>query len=217
MAGKLHHEAIYRGQDLLLRLAQLRIALCGAGALGSYLADNLTRQGVTTLRVIDHDRVEEHNVSTQLYGICDVGVWKVEALRNRLFRSTGVEIEAVRKQLTADTARALLKGTDLVIDTFDNSFSRHLVQEECRRQGVALLHVGLSADYCEIIWDEHYRVPADVAGDVCDYPLARNLVMLATAIASEAVMAYVADGTRKDWSATLRDLTVRPMEVCVHG
>jgi len=89
MASKFHHEAIYRGADSLAKLAGLQVTLCGAGALGSQLADNLARQGVQHLRVIDRDRVEEHNVSTQLYGESDVGAWKVEVLRQRLFRATG--------------------------------------------------------------------------------------------------------------------------------
>ena len=78
MAGKFHHERIYRGADQLAKLASLRVVLCGAGAVGSNLADNLVRQGLAHLRVIDHDRVEEHNVSTQLDGESEVGAWKVE-------------------------------------------------------------------------------------------------------------------------------------------
>src|SRR5215831_10954907 len=108
MPGKFHHEQIYRGPDALARLAATRVALCGAGALGSHLADNLVRQGFGPLCVIDRDRVEEHNVSTQLYGEADVGAWKVEVLRNRLFRSAGVEIEAVARELTARNVRSLL-------------------------------------------------------------------------------------------------------------
>src|SRR6516165_1635094 len=100
MAGKFHHEQIYRGPDALARLAATRVTLCGAGALGSHLADNLVRQGFGPPRVIDGDRVEAHNVSTQLYGAADAGAWKVEVLRNRLFRATGVEVEAVAKRLT---------------------------------------------------------------------------------------------------------------------
>ena len=49
--------------------------------------------------MIDCDRVEEHNVNTQLYGAADVGAWKVEVLRNRLFRAVEVEIEVVAKRL----------------------------------------------------------------------------------------------------------------------
>ncbi|MBV8269703.1 MAG: ThiF family adenylyltransferase [Planctomycetaceae bacterium] len=212
MAGKFHHEEIYRGPDRLARLATVPLTLCGVGALGSHLADNLVRQGVGPLRVIDRDRVEEHNVGTQLFGESEVGARKVEALRNRLFRAVGVEVEAVAKELTARNARSLLKGSGLVLDAFDNADARRLVQEQCRADGHPCLHVGLFVDYAEVIWDERYRVPRDVAGDVCDYPLTRNLVLLAVAVASEVVVRYLLDGTRADWSATLRDFAIRPLE-----
>ncbi|HEY7118474.1 MAG TPA: ThiF family adenylyltransferase [Tepidisphaeraceae bacterium] len=212
MPGKFHHETIYRGPETLDKLAGLRITLCGAGAVGSNLADNLVRQGVARLRVIDKDRVEEHNVSTQTYAQADVGVWKVEALRNRLFKVAGVEVEAMRKELTAQNARQALADCDLVIDAFDNAASRRLVQETVRAAGVACVHVGLYADYAEVIWDERYRVPNDVAGDVCDYPMARNLVLLATAVASETILRFAADGRREDWSVTLADFAIRPID-----
>src|SRR5687767_3905695 len=212
MAGKLHHEELYRGDEAIAKLAALRITLCGGGALGSNLADNLVRQGVKHLRVIDHDRIEEHNVGTQLYGESEVGVWKVEALRNRLFRATGVEIEAARKEMTAQNAQALLKGARVVVDTFDNAAARGLVQQAVRALGVPCLHVGLFEDYCEVLWDEGYRVPRDVAGDVCEYPLARNGVLLAVAIASETLMAFCLEGRRVQWSATLKDFAVKPVE-----
>jgi molybdopterin-synthase adenylyltransferase len=212
MASKFLHEEIYRGKDLITRLASVPVTLCGAGALGSLLADNLARQGVCKWKVIDRDRVEEHNVGTQLYGESEVGAWKVEALRNRIFRAVGVEIEAVAKELSERNSRSLLKGSALVLDTFDNSAGRRLVQEQCRADGIACLHVGLFADYGEAIWDEAYRVPTDVAGDVCDYPLARNLVLLAVAVASEIVIRYILDGAKTDWSITLRDFAVRPLE-----
>src|SRR5262245_64496060 len=121
MADKFHHEAIYRGADQIAKLQNQRLTICGAGALGSQLADNLARQGFQQLRVIDRDRVEEHNISTQLYGESDVGAWKVEILRQRLFRAVSIELEAIRKELTERTARSLLQGAGLVLDTFDNS------------------------------------------------------------------------------------------------
>jgi len=212
MADRFHHEAIYRGSDQLARLANQQLTICGAGALGSHLADNLARQGARRLRVIDRDRVEEHNVSTQVYGESDVGAWKVEVLRQKLFRATGIEIEALRKELGDRTAQALLQEGGLVIDAFDNSASRRLVQEQCRALQLPCLHIGLYADYGEAIWDERYRVPQDVAGDVCDYPLARNLILLVVAVASESVVRFSLDGSRNDFSVTLRDFAIRPLE-----
>jgi molybdopterin/thiamine biosynthesis adenylyltransferase len=212
MADKFHHEAIYRGAEQVAGLAKQQLTICGVGALGSQLADNLARQGFRYLRVIDRDRVEEHNVGTQLYGESDVGGWKVEVLRQRLFRATGVEIEAIRKEFSDRSARSLLRDAGLVIDTFDNSASRRAVQDHCRAAALPCLHVGLYADYGEVIWDERYRVPGDIAGDVCDYPLARNLVLLVVAVASEVVVRFALNGSRQCYSVTLRDFAVRPLE-----
>lgn len=212
MPGKFLHEEIYRGTDALAKLAEPRVAICGAGALGSHLADNLARQGFRNLLVIDRDRVEEHNVNTQIYGVSDVGAWKVDVLRNRLFRSVEVEIDVAPKELVERNARSLLKGADVVLDTFDNSDSRRLVQEYCRKANVTCLHVGLFADYCEVVWDRQYRVPNDVEGDVCEYPLARNLVLLAVALASETLIRYLLTGEEESRSATLGDFSVRTLE-----
>jgi molybdopterin/thiamine biosynthesis adenylyltransferase len=208
MPDQFHHETLYRGAEIMTKLAALRICICGAGALGSNLADNLARQSVANLRLIDKDRIEEQNISTQIYGQSDVGGWKVEVLRNRLFKTTGVEIDAIRKELTAQNGRQLLSESDLVVDAFDNSASRALVQETARSLNIPCLHIGLYADYCEVIWDENYRVPRDVAGDVCDYPLARNLVLMAIAIASETIIRFATDGRRESWTATLGDFSV---------
>ncbi len=212
MPGMFHHEQIYRGPDALAKLAAVPLTLCGAGALGSHLADNLARQGFRQWKVIDRDRVEEHNVGTQLYGEAEVGAWKIEALRNRLFRAVGVEIEATSKAIDERTVRGLLKGPRIILDALDNSAARRLVQEQSRAQGSPCLHVGLFADYAEVVWDEQYRVPGDPDGDVCDYPLARNLVLLAVAVASEALIRFVLDGGKRNWSVTLRDFAIQPFE-----
>jgi hypothetical protein len=80
------------------------------------------------------------------------------------------------------------------------------------------LHAGLYADYGEVIWNERYRVPNDVAGDVCDYPLARNLVLLVVAVATECIVHFVLANERQDWWITLRDFAIRRLEkVVVQG
>lgn len=211
MPGKFHHESIYRGDAVLAKLARLSVAICGAGALGSNLAETLVRQGVARLRLIDHDRVEEHNIGTQTYAQSDIGQPKADALRKHLFRIAGVEVEAVRKELTAANVRALLKDVDLIVDCFDNSAARQLVQSHARATSTPALHAGLFEDYGEVVWDETYRVPRDpAAGDVCDYPLARNLAILTVTVAAEAIVAFVASGERRSASITLRDLAIRP-------
>ena len=126
MPGLSHHERLFRGDDIVDRLASVRVTVCGAGALGSNLTESLARQGFQNLRVIDHDRVEEHNVGTQTYGLCDVGAFKVEVLRSHLFRIAEVEIDARRIELSERTVRKCLRESDLVIDAFDNLSLIHI-------------------------------------------------------------------------------------------
>jgi molybdopterin/thiamine biosynthesis adenylyltransferase len=211
MANKFGHEESYRGKDLLKKLASRQIALCGAGALGSNLADMLCRQGVTKLRVIDFDRVEESNIGTQTYGVADVGALKVAALKNRLFRDTGVEIDAFSKKLDSSNIAKAFKGVDLVIDTFDNRESRQLVTHYC--SGFDAIHGGMFESYGEVVWNGQYRVPKNPppdAVDVCDYPLARNLVMFVVSIMSEEILDFCTAKVprRSNWCITLKDLKI---------
>ena len=203
------HEASYRGRAAVDRLGQATVTLCGAGALGSLLADNLARQGVRQLTLIDFDRIEEHNAGTQLYGASDVGAKKVDVLRSHLYRAVGVEAAVFDRRLDDRTVKKFLRGAGLVIDTFDNAASRRLVTDYCHQNEIDCLHLGMNADYGEVRWNEVYRVPADVAeGDVCDYPLARNLILLVVAAGSEAVLRYLLDGNKENFAVTLRDMAI---------
>lgn len=212
MPGKFHHENLYRGVDVAAQLADARITLCGAGALGSNLADALARQGFQKLRLIDRDRVEEHNIGTQTYNLTDVGAWKVDVLKGQLFRATGIEIETFNKELNDRTVAKFLKESTIAIDLFDNTAARTLVQAHCRGGGIECLHVGLFADYGEVVWDADYRVPTEAGQDVCDYPLARNLVQMTVAVAAETLLRFLAGGERMNHSITLRDFAVRELE-----
>lgn len=205
------HEQLYRGAGALEKLSAVKLALCGAGALGSLLADNLVRQGVRQLTVIDFDRVEAHNAGTQLYGQSDVGALKVDVLRAHCFRAAGVEIHPIAKRLEAQTVAKFLRGAELVIDTFDNSAARQIVTDHTQAHGLACLHLGLNADFGEIRWNEHYRVPADAPlGNACEYPLARNLILLVVAAGSEAVLRHVLEDRKENYSVTLKDLRINP-------
>lgn len=208
--SKFHHEEIYRGQDLVKKLGEKLIVVCGGGALGSNLIENLARQGFTNLRVIDMDTVEEHNLNTQTFDESDIGAKKVAAIQNRTFRAVAVDVDTENKRMTAANVKKFLKGADLVVDAFDNMESRQIIQDYCRSKDVPCLHAGVNGDYGEVVWDERYTVPnANQEGDVCDYPLARNLSMFTMLIASEEIINFcLGEGERRCLSFTLKDMNI---------
>ena len=106
------HEGIYRGKEALQKLELVQVTVCGAGALGSLLVDNLARQGFRQLSVIDDDRVELHNIGTQLFRQEDVGAFKVDVLRGHCFRAAGIENAAcIIAGTTSDAANMYITLT----------------------------------------------------------------------------------------------------------
>ena len=205
------HEQLYRSPEIMTKLKNLSITICGAGALGANITENLARSGFSKLRVIDYDRIEERNLSTQPYYRSDIGALKVKILTNSLYRALGIKIDSQSQKLTVENAGKLLGKSELVIDTFDNSISRNAVKNYCANSNVSCIHVGLASDYSEIIWNENYRVPSHINDDVCDYPLARNLVMLTVAIACETVINFAATKQQDNFTVTLGDFAVKPL------
>lgn len=204
------HEQLYRSSQSMTQIRDYPITICGAGALGANITENFARSGFGKLKVIDRDRIEERNLSTQPYYRSDVGAFKVKILANSLYRAIGVQIEAQTKQLTVVNVQQLLKGSALVIDAFDNSVARQTIKDYCAAANLPCLHVGLAGDYAEVIWNEVYRVPSNANDDVCDYPLARNLVMLTVAIACEVAVTFITTGEPRNFTVTLKDLAVKP-------
>ena len=203
------HEEKYRGEDLLKKIADCQITVCGAGAIGSNLVDNMIRQGFRKFSVIDFDRVEDHNRHTQVYGRRDVGQLKTAALKSYAFNSLGVTITDLTKKLDAENVGKLLMKDSLVIDGFDNPEARRLVTTYCQKTGIPCLHVGLYKDMAEVTWNYIYRIPDKVKGmDVCEYPLARNIILLAVVTATESVIRYLSKGVEESYTITLKDFKI---------
>jgi molybdopterin/thiamine biosynthesis adenylyltransferase len=66
------------------RLAPLTATVIGVGAIGRQVALQLAAIGARRLDVVDFDRVEKSNVTTQGYLACDVGQPKVDATRRAM-------------------------------------------------------------------------------------------------------------------------------------
>lgn len=194
----------------LAAVAALPITVCGAGALGGNVAETLARMGFARLTVIDRDRVEARNLSTQPYTRGEVGAPKARALATSLYRAVGARVTPLVAALTEANAPRLLSASALVVDAFDNSAARGAVSSAARAGNLPCLHVGFSPDglYGSAIWEPGYRVPRDVAGDLCDYPLTRPLALMLAALAARVVAGYLSDGRRHDVEVTWRDLRV---------
>jgi molybdopterin-synthase adenylyltransferase len=186
------------------------ITICGAGALGGNLTETLARMGYTNLRLIDKDRVDMRNLSTQPYSRAEVGAPKARSLANNLFRALQTKVEPVVTELTERNAAQLLKNSALVVDAFDNSAARAAVSRTTRELNLPCLHIGFSGDglFGSGLWEPDYNVPSATPGDPCDYPLTRPLAMILAALAARALTDFWRTGTPTDFEITWNDMRV---------
>ena len=127
-----------RGQS---SLARARVAVVGAGGLGSPCLLYLAAAGVGRLTIIDDDAVALSNLQRQvLFETADAGEMKAERAASHLHAlNPHVETVAVPLRLDADNVDALLAGHDLIIDGCDSFTTRLLVADSALAAGVPLI------------------------------------------------------------------------------
>lgn len=124
------------------RLLGSKVALIGAGGLGSPSALYLAAAGVGTLGLVDFDTVDASNLQRQiLFGTSDVGRSKVDVARERLAAlNPEVRVVAHEEKLEAANAERILREYDVVLDGTDTFPSRYLTNDVCVWLGRPLVY-----------------------------------------------------------------------------
>lgn len=124
------------------RLLGSRVALVGAGGLGSPAAFYLAAAGVGHLTLIDDDRVERSNLQRQiLHTEARVGQPKVDSARTALLDlNPAIAVDTRKARVEAANVLDLLGGHDAVIDGSDNLPTRYLVNDACLRLGIPMVY-----------------------------------------------------------------------------
>ena len=126
------------------RLRRAVAVVVGLGGLGAAVVDQLARMGVGTIRAVDHDRVEDSNISRQcLYLAEDVGWIKADAAEKRVRMLRGPTRVVPRPAFLCErNALMLVAGADVVFDCLDSEDAKRLLNRACARAGVPLVHGG---------------------------------------------------------------------------
>lgn len=127
------------------KLLAARVLVIGAGGLGSPVLLYLAAAGVGTIGVIDDDVVDLSNLQRQIVHTTDrLGAPKVESARATL-AAINPEVQVIphRQRLTADNARALFDGYDIIADGSDNFPTRFLVNDACFFAGKPLVSAAI--------------------------------------------------------------------------
>lgn len=108
----------------------MKIAIAGVGGIGSNVAVNLVRSGISFLRIVDYDKVEYSNLNRQFYFHDQIGRFKVEALAENLKRILPeLVVELVIDRVDANNCRSIFAGCDLIVEGFDRQEDKKMLVE----------------------------------------------------------------------------------------
>lgn len=106
------------------------VAIVGAGAIGSHVAECLAKIGISTMEAWDYDTVESHNLANQGFYLTDVGQSKVKVLEARLKNHLGVDFTAHVSKITGDSKKF---SQPVVVSAVDSMASRKDIWEIVKR------------------------------------------------------------------------------------
>jgi len=139
------------GEEGQRKFLEAKAVVVGCGALGSVIANTLTRAGVGHLVIADRDFIELNNLQRQiLFDEKDIarGLPKAIAAAEKLRRvNSSIRIEPLVTDVNFGNIETLIQGADVVLDGTDNLETRYLINDACLKNGIPWIYGGVIAGY----------------------------------------------------------------------
>ncbi len=113
------------------KLKKSKVLIIGLGGLGCPAAEYLSRAGVGTIGIIDHDKVSLSNIHRQsIFTSSDIKKYKVDVVKQRIKKvNSYVNIKIFKKKIEDFNVKKIIKSFDIIIDGTDNFSSKFLINK----------------------------------------------------------------------------------------
>ena len=113
------------------KLKKSRVLIVGLGGLGCPAAEYLSRAGVGTIGLIDHDKVNLSNIHRQsMFTASDINKYKVDVVKQRIKKvNSYVKIKSFKKKIDDFNIKKIIQSFDIIIDGTDNFTSKFLINK----------------------------------------------------------------------------------------
>ncbi len=134
------------------QVAQARVAVIGAGAVGNEVVKNLALLGAGRIDVFDFDRIEAHNLTRSVFfRDGDVGRSKAQVVAERAaMLDPNVSLRAIEGDFWETLSLHALQTYSCAVACVDNFEARIRLNQMCLIAGVDLVNAGLDSRYASI-------------------------------------------------------------------
>src|SRR4030042_3103527 len=134
-----------KSEHIRLKLQKSSVGIAGAGCLCSNIAVSLARAGIGRLVIVDFDTVEESNLNRQYYFCDQIGMIKVEALKEIIHRiDDSVKVDIFNYRLTKNTMDKSFHNVDVIVEALDDADIKTIFIEEVMQKFPNVPIVGCS-------------------------------------------------------------------------
>ena len=150
------------------KVANARVMVVGAGALGNEILKNLALVGIGHILIIDFDVVEAANLTRSvLFRAEDIGKLKAEVAAHRLNElNPEVRVAFICGDITSDVGLGIFRNMDIVLVGVDNFGARIFVNRACFKVGTPWINGGIQ----ELVGEFHVYIPGKGACYECSLP-----------------------------------------------
>ncbi len=135
------------GRDGQQTIESLKIGVVGVGGTGSLVAEQMARAGIRNLLLVDHDLIEESNLS-RIFGAThqDLNRYKVDVLAEYLEKISDSAVSKDNRSAIKQTVLARMRDCDLVFSCVDNDRTRALLNRFAHQYLIPVIDLGTRLD-----------------------------------------------------------------------
>ena len=113
------------------KITNSKVLIIGMGGLGCPVAEFLTRSGIGSLGIVDHDRISLSNIHRQsLFNEKDLNQQKVKIAKKKLNNINSLtKIKIFNYKLNKSNFQKIIKDYDYIVDGTDNFESKFLIND----------------------------------------------------------------------------------------
>ena len=113
------------------KILNSKVLIVGMGGLGCPIAEFLTRSGIGSLGIVDHDLISLSNIHRQtLYDEKDLGKFKVKIAKKKLTNiNSKTKIDIYNFKLDEKKFIKIIKNYDYIVDGTDNFQTKFLIND----------------------------------------------------------------------------------------
>jgi len=189
------------GEDTQNLLQNKKIAIIGAGGLGSSLAFALGSSGIGEIHLVDFDEVSVHNIHRHIaFKIGDEG--KNKALLNaELIEQRCPFVKAISHECSFEEFTKKNITVDLIIDATDNLPTRAEIDDYCKNKNLPWIYGSVEAFHGQVCFFEHssfkdaFKISSQTPAGI-----AAPIVMHIASLQANLALRYLAGlSVKKDW------------------